>query len=283
MNASSLVVGIAWLTLSQAAAQPPAEPKPVWDSANAIEAFKAEAAEYVVRLESRPREKLALDKEPALRWSNPARTGEDGALFFWTLNGRPELIGTLFTYRLNDKIHRKHEFHSLATGPLTAEFRGTDVWTPRTAGVTFEQLPGAPEVAATPRQRLTQMKALARDFSASMRDADNELYELRLLTQPLIRYEPKDRDLLDGALFAFSLGTDPEGLLLLEARAAGDGHVWQFALARFHYIELQARYKDKEVWRAEILPNINNLNLGTEQYRDHPYTTYHVERGIPAE
>ena len=283
MNASSVVVGIAWLTLGQAAAQPPADAKPAWDSANAIEIFKTEAAGYVVRLESRPRDKLTVEKEPALRWSNPARTGEDGALFFWTLNGRPELIGTMFTYRLNDKINRKHEFHSLATGPMTAEFRGKEVWTPRTAGVTFEPLPGAPDVATTPRQRLTQMKALARDFSASLVDAEGESFELRLLTQPLIRYEPKDKDVLDGAVFAFSLGTDPEVLLLLEARAAGDAHQWQHGLVRFHFVDLQARYKDKEVWHAEKLPNINNLNLGAEPYRDSPYTTYHVERGIPAE
>ena len=37
---------------------------------------------------------------------------------------RPEMIGTIFTYRYNDKINRKHEYHSLAVGPLAAEFRG---------------------------------------------------------------------------------------------------------------------------------------------------------------
>jgi hypothetical protein len=127
------------------------------------------------------------------------------------------------------------------------------------------------------------MKGLARDFSASMVDADGESYELRLLTQPLIRYEPKDKEVLDGAVFAFSLGTDPEVLLLLEARAAGDAHQWQYGLARFHYVDLKVQYKDKEVWRADKLPDINNLNIGAELYRDSPYTTYHVERGIPAE
>ena len=90
----------------------------------AVEAFKAEAAEYVVRLASRPQDKLVLEKEAALRWDNPARTGEDGALFIWMLGGRPEMIGTIFTYRFKDTLSRKHEFHSLATGPLAAEFRG---------------------------------------------------------------------------------------------------------------------------------------------------------------
>jgi hypothetical protein len=247
----------------------------------AVEAFKAEAAEYNVRLQSRPDEKLVVEKEPALRWDNPARTGEDGALFIWMLGGRPEMIGTIFTYRLNDKINRKHEYHSLALEPLTAEFRGKEVWAPKAAGVKFAPVDGAPAPAGSARVRLTQMKALAREFSASMKDQEGESYQLRLLTQPLVRYEPEDKRILDGALFSFSLGTDPEVILLLEARAAKESHQWEFAFARFHYIELQAFHKDREVFRADVLQNISNLELGTAQYRDSVYATYHVERNIP--
>lgn len=250
------------------------------ETSKAVDAFKAEAAEYVVRLEGRS-DKLVLEKEPVLRWDNPARTGEDGALFVWTLGGRPEMIGTIFTYRLNDKINRKHEYHSLATGQLTAEFRGKEVWAPKTAGVKFELLPGAPAPAATARQRLTQMKALARQFSASMKDQNGESYQLRLLTQPLFRYESEGQQVLDGALFSFTLGTDPEAILLLEARAANEGHQWEFAFARFHYIELKAFHKDREVWRADALAGVDNLDIGSPKYRDGAYATYHVERGVP--
>jgi hypothetical protein len=252
------------------------------DSSKALEGFKAEAAEYKVHLQSRATESLQVVKEPVLRWDNPARTGENGATFVWTLGGRPEMIGTIFTYRLNDKINRKHEYHSLATEPLAAEFRGKEVWAPKVAGVKFAPLAEAAAPAGTSRQRLTQMKALAREFSASMKDAEGEPYQLRLLTQPLFRYEPEDKGVLDGAMFSFSLGTDPEVLLLLEARPVKDAHQWQFAFARFHYVELKAFHKEREVFRAEALPNINNLNLGSSEYRDSIYATYHVERNIPA-
>jgi len=252
------------------------------DSSKAVEAFKAEAAEYKVHLQSRATENLQLVKEPVLRWDNPARTGENGATFIWTLGGRPEMIGTIFTYRYKDKISRKHEYHSLATEPLAAEFRGKEVWAPNVAGVKFAPLAGADAPAGTARQRLTQMKALAREFTASMKDEEGESYQLRLLTQPLFRYEPEDKRVLDGAMFSFSLGTDPEVILLLEARPVKDAHQWQYALARFHYIEVKAFHKDLEVFRAEALPNINNLDLGSPQYRDSVYATYHVERNIPA-
>ena len=133
-----------------------------------------------MHLASRPQQKLVLEKEAALRWDNPARTGEDGALFVWTLNGRPEMIGTIFTYRFRETLSRKHEFHSLATGPLAAEFRGKQVWAPTKAGVVFQPVKGAPPPAGIPRQRLSQMKTLARDFAVSMTDAEGEQYQLRL-------------------------------------------------------------------------------------------------------
>ena len=45
--------------------------------------------------------------------------------------------------------------------------------------------------------------------------------ELRLLPKPLYRYEPKAGPVIDGAVFAFVMGTDPESLLLIEAVKSG--------------------------------------------------------------
>jgi hypothetical protein len=276
MAASSWILTIGILLAQQPAAttQPPAK------SQKAVEGFRKEAAEYVVRLNSRPSETLALEKEAALRWDNPARTGEDGALFIWTLGDRPQMLGTIFTYRYKETLSRKHEFHSLAEGPLTAEFRGKLAWAPAKAGVTFQPVSGAQAPAANSRQRLSQMKAMARDFNVGMTEADGQHYQLRLLSQPLIRYEPQDKPVQDGALFSFSLGTDPEAILLLEARAVKDVYQWQYAFARMHYIELKAEHLGKSVWHVPALPDILNLDVGATAYRDSVYTTYHVERNI---
>ena len=248
------------------------------ESSNAVDDFKADAAEYVIRLASRPKEKLTLHDEPLLHWGNPARTGEDGAVFVWMLDGRPEVIGSVFTYRLPTAIRRKHEYHSLAAGPLTAEYRGQRVWAPKAAGVTFQPVPGAAEPAELPRQRLTQMKALAREFSAKMTDEDGKQASLRLIPQPLLRYQPKDQSVTDGALFSFSLGTDPEVILLLEARSEQGKASWQYACARYHYIDLKVSFKDKEVWHAAELPHeITNLEIGSPKFQDSVYTTYHTK------
>lgn len=264
----------------EAAKSPKSEPKspPAAEAPKAVDDFKSDAAEYVIRPASRPKDKLTLHDEPLLHWGNPARTGEDGAVFVWMLDGRPEAIGSIFTYRLPNAIRRKHEFHSLAAGPLMAEYRGQRVWAPQIAGVTFQPVPGAPEPAGTPRQRMTQMKALSRDFSARMTDEERKQSDLRLISQPLLRYEPKDRSIIDGALFSFSLGTDPEVILLLEARSEKGIQSWQFACARYHYIDLRVSYKEKEVWHVAELPHeITNLEIGTPKFQDSVYTTYHTK------
>ena len=252
------------------------------ESAKALEDFKTDASEYVIRLASRPKEKLKLHEESLFHWGNPARNGEDGAVFVWMLDGRPEVIGSVFTYRLKNTIRRKHEYHSLAAGPLTAEYQGQRVWAPTAPGVTFQPVPDAPEPAATARLRLTQMKAIARDFSARMIDAEGQKFDLRLIAQPLMRYEPKSKEIIDGALFSFSLGTDPEAILLLEARtgpgrAAAGPPVWQYAFARFHYVSLTASFKNKDVWHVEPLPNITGLDIGSPKYQDSVYSTYHTK------
>lgn len=265
--------------LGQQAAEktPEAQPKPASpDAAKAIQGFKADVTAYDMRLRDRPDEMLVLREEPLLHWGNPERNGEDGAAFVWMLDGRPEVIGGVFTFRRGGFIHRKHQYHSLAACPLTAEFRGERVWAPKSAGVTFRPVPEAPEPAATARQRLTQMKNLARDFSARLIDNNNQLKELRLVTQPLIRYEPKDKRIVDGGLFAFVVGTDPEAILLLEARTENERTAWTYAMARYHFADLKASYKGREIWHAETLPGMAGADLGELTYQDSVYASYRV-------
>jgi hypothetical protein len=58
--------------------------------------------------------------------------------------------------------------------------------------------------------------------------------------------------LLDGALFAFVLGTDPEVFLFLEARSGRESLEWQYALAPMTIYAVKASYRGNAVWE---LPN----------------------------
>jgi hypothetical protein len=101
------------------------------------------------------------------------------------------------------------------------------------------------------------MKTLAEEFESTLvgwKQDNTDREELRLLARPLYRYEPDGGDVIDGAVFAFAMGTDPESLLLIEAVKRGAASQWQFAFARRTSGELEGRHRGKVVWKADRYP-----------------------------
>jgi hypothetical protein len=192
--------------------------------------------------------KLQLTAEPVLRWSNPERVTDDGCLFFFTDKGRPQVALTI--YPTNDGKTWNHEFQSLAERELVAKKDRAVVWAPDKPGIEFKPIPEAPAPADSAARRLVQMRALADRFSATV-EVKGDKTALRRLTAPVYRYEDQKHDLLDGAVFAFVQGTDPEVLLLLEARISRDTPQWQYALARQTMWVLEVKYADRQVWTVE--------------------------------
>jgi hypothetical protein len=232
--------------------------------------FKQMAEDYRIAPAERPEQLLELHPQPVFRWSQPVRGGDDGAVFLWLEDGRPAAVGTIFAWPQSDGLRVvQHEFHSFSTGPIDAVWRGGTVWSPA-AGVEPVPVPDAPEPAATASHRLRQIKAIAAGFSANSIDGDGGRWELRLLSKPLYRFEPKTTDVvLDGALFTLTQGTDPEVLLLIEARRSGDRHQWHYVCGRFSDYRLQVRYHDREVW---------NAGPGGASTPREPYSYHVVER-----
>ena len=213
--------------------------------------------------------------QPILRWSNPERGQIFGNVFLWTHAGRPFAVGSLYKW-YSPFTHMSHEYHSLTTGGLRATYEGKEVWKISEKGVTFQELPEAPDVAATPAARLTQMRQLARRFTATATDANEKVTTLRLLSQPVYRYELTS-DTEDGALFAFVEGTDPEVWLLLEARSnTGKPPLqWSYALARMNSVTMAVDYQGTEVWRVAPIAH--------KEFATHlkPYTKYHFDGPKP--
>ena len=193
----------------------------------------------------------------AMRWANNTRGSETGMTVLYLASGRPEAACGIYPW--DGKL--VHEFDSLSRGRLIAKREGAVAWTPDKPGVEFQAIPDADAPTEMPATRLRQMKSLAGQFSSTMLGwrADNSDRELlRLLPQPLYRYESRRSDVLDGAVFAFTQGTDPESLLLLEAFKNGDRFEWQFAFVRNTSGELEGRHRDMVVWRADRFPENSN-------------------------
>jgi hypothetical protein len=240
-----------------------------------------DALEYTIHRDASRAETLELRREPVYAWTNPIRAmHQSGLVFIWTSHGRPEAIGTIFS-STDGRGHRgvNHELHSLSLSTFDVTRRGTheNLWRPRTVGIELTPIEGAPAPAGSPAARLAQMRAIAREFLASTRDDRENRRELRLLSQPLYRYESTDPQVLDGALFAYvtSAGTDPEALMLIEARRTSDGGkpVWHRGFARFTDLNLSVQHRGKEVF-AVPRGDIRQL------YPDEQYRLFH-DRTIP--
>jgi hypothetical protein len=217
------------------------------------EVYLRDASDYEFFLDAGHRRKLALRREPVMRWAS--ESDYRGEVFVWTHDGRPGVVGCVFSGPQAGRRDRNvmHEFHSLAPVPLVGGGTGASRWEPHEPGVTLEPVPDAGEPASGPARRLAEMRELVRRFSAHM-TSDDRTWELRLLPQPIYRYEPagEGSDVIDGAVFSYvwTIGTDPEVLLVLEARRDAGRTRWHYAPARFTNREAWLKYRDREVWRV---------------------------------
>jgi len=209
-----------------------------------LQRILADLAEFEFSSGDEPKP-LKVSPKPVLRWSNPVRNVDDAAVFVLLGKARPELIATVMSYRdARKNLRRAYEFLSISEGRLSAIHNGAQVWRPEKPGFIWRTVPDAPAPARDSVKRRRQMHELAAKFQVAVQ-SDKNRYELRLLTQPLYRYQNAKADILDGALFAFVEGTDPELILALESTV--DEPVWQFASGRLTRWEIEVKHGDKVV------------------------------------
>lgn len=204
------------------------------------------AKSYVVQDDQEA--KCTLQERPIFSWAAPERQAIGGELYLWTLVGRPMATIGIWTY---DDVRDSHELQSLSTGPLAAHGADGLVWEPAVGGLEFTRLEGASAPHRSVGRRQTQMRALLRErFSAEMiRNGSNRtLTKLRLLTRPIYRYDPLPADVVDGAMFAYAVGTDPEVFVLLEVRRKDDELAWYYAFAPSTSVEVRGKLDAELVW-----------------------------------
>jgi len=207
---------------------------------------------YSIFMEGDQEHPLELLNKPVLHYSDTISPVTDGLVFAWMKAGRPEAVMALHP---GTQGRTWIEFKSLSLSPLTAERQGRVEWTPRSAGVDFRPLENAAAPEATEGKRLTQMRSMLRPFTASVQDNVNGSQPLRLLPQPLVRYAQPERGVLDGALFAFVLSTNPELLLVVEAQTMDDKQQWMYSIARFTGRQTELRFGDQQIWTTADLPS----------------------------
>jgi hypothetical protein len=200
-----------------------------------------------------PAAALAVGKDPLLRYDDPTRglsDKTDGLLdaSVWAVgeNGRPTALITLELYRNGPtRSVLSYEFLALTPMPLEVTSPRGPKWAPTSTELKVAPLPKSPRPADSERARLVQMRQLARRFTVTEEFNGNKL-ECRLLAQPIYRYAGGAEKLLDGAIFAFANGTNPELGLLLECNE----REWSYGIVRLSSAALQAMLDGKACYEA---------------------------------
>jgi hypothetical protein len=212
--------------------------------------YQQRAEAFVVTRDDRP---LELVPEPVQAYSNPVRSAaQHGTIHLWLDQGRPAAIGSIWSAidrKNSEQRNVCYELHSLSESPLSLLYDNKRVWAPEEPGLAWQPLSGAAAPAKTRAARLTQMRRIVSELKPVLEGGESEL---RLLPQPVYRYGEKLEDAVDGAIFGYVMGTDPELFLLLEARpVAGKEPQWMFSPIRFTGGGLKMMQGEKVIWQSE--------------------------------
>jgi hypothetical protein len=225
----------------------------VEDRARHLSRMKAVAEGLrIYAVPDKPESVVKLLSEPVLRYTDNTRKNSESSLWIWSSGGRPTAILAVELYTNPPKGPRwLVEIASLSEERIAAH--ATDLeWTATKAGLDWIPLKHAEAPADKALRRLAQMRAICRTFTAHETAVVEGRIELRQLSSPLFRYADETAGIVDGAIFAFANGTNPEVLVVLEAYAAkGDKPGWRCACAQMTGGAVAVERDGKEVWRCD--------------------------------
>ena len=201
--------------------------------------------------------RLRLVPEPVFRYDDQPRRFIDATMWIWTDGGRPvacQKVEAKYEFIKGDPLWG-YCFTSLSPDKLKAS------WTDRNyqsteAGIAWQSFADSPAPASGNTLRKRQLRELARGFAGRIlqnpRTGDSS--EMRLFTTPIFEYADPATKLLIGSVFGFETnGTNPDLLVLIEARGSAEKSEWQFAPARMTTGGITLNYRDRKVWEAPFV------------------------------
>jgi hypothetical protein len=188
---------------------------------------------------------LQLLEHPVMRTGNK-EGNPDGAVWLWLDGKRPVAAlcvwnrGPLWYFENSTLVEDSLE----VTGWPKASWHST--------GKERHALTLQDPVPETPAARQRALRALALEFVAR-EDRLGIKSELRLLPRPIYTYTDGFPNALDGAVFAFVYGTDPEVLMQIEARQDASERQWVVRFARLASAELSVQHRENGIWSAPAI------------------------------
>ena len=251
--AGSLAAVLTWMAEARSDDDTPKKSEP----STAVKEASTHVSEFTVQRSAKGRlAPIEMFPKPLLIYGDAARNNDSGTLWAWGTSGRP--VAFLELYR--NVGNGQPWAHALTlTSPELIQLKGPTVrqWTPKSSHFALKDFPDSPEVGDKPAVRLRQMKEITRRFEAhEFWDPNNSRFELRLLVQPVHRYQDESAKLTDGAVFVLAHGTNPEVLIQIEAHADEQSPRWRYSLVRLGSAELHVSLDGTEVWKEARTPGI---------------------------
>ena len=196
---------------------------------------------------------------------------KDGGVGVFCLNDRPVVFVELQLHRAELMIN---EFARLTPEPVevTMPHNKRLIWKPAAdiAWSDFNELEDIAKPSEKKPLRLTQMRRIAEKFSVVDHFGHSkevmQKIDLRLMTSPVYRYgrgfrkdeeesEKAKPEIIDGAVFIFAQGTNPEAVLTIEAFRKGEEIGWRYCFTPSTVYEIIASFEGDEVWRKPRYQN----------------------------
>ncbi|MBI3861395.1 MAG: hypothetical protein HY290_05825 [Planctomycetia bacterium] len=237
----------------------------------------AEGTKIVVTKRATGEQQVELVANPVFRYSDEERFIPDATLWVWTRSSRPVAF-----QKVEGNNHGGGQmwticFASLSENLLSVKWPVGREFQTRTPGVRFAPFSNSDAPADKVRARTLQIKALKDRFTGrlNVNAEGNGGAETRFMVKPLFEYADPDTKLPLGAIFGMtSTGTNPDLLLLIEARRDAEGKLrWEYAHARMTSASIRVRLDDVEVWSQ---PNMSPSSPGFENW-----LYYFMDRDFP--
>lgn len=194
-----------------------------------------------------------LAPKPLLRYNDPTRRQVDeSTLWLWTERERPCALMAVEFYPNSPKGPRwLVEVVSLSDSRIGVTRGDRWKWQAKQPGVIRRPIPDGGEPSEKASLRLTQARQIRSRFAAHEKEGTDGRIELRPLSNPIYRYKDEEAGVIDGLLFAFANGTNPEVLLVLEAQreTTTSAAIWIYGLAQMTGAGVYASLDDREVWQ----------------------------------
>jgi hypothetical protein len=187
----------------------------------------------------------------------------------WQLgrSGRLKAFVVLEIYRASaTSAVLAYEFVSLTPKKLSmaSKSRAAINWRASATDVKHEEFPGAMKPAGTEGARLTQMRKLAHRFRVTEKLGDSTI-ECRLMPAPIARYNAERDGIVDGAVFVFSNGTNPEAGIILEC----DNSSWSYIAFRLGAAAVSVDLDDQRIASFDFFSGYGSM-AGPYTSTSHP-------------